>query len=77
MKKVNIMDKLKTHHLIVLCALFLSLVGTLLLLGKINEDATPLTGATAVPPFVQEDNEEETTIVRIIDKGNQTEEEDS
>lgn len=74
------MDKLKAQHLIVMGALFVSLVGTLLLLGKINSDATPLTGATAVVPIVIDDAEEENkeddteTVVRIVNDGNQTDE---
>jgi hypothetical protein len=72
------MVDLKVQHLIVMGALFVSLVGTLLLLGKINEDASPITGATSVVPIIideaPEENKEDNTetVVRIVDGGNQT-----
>ncbi len=40
------MESLKAQQLIVMVALFVSLIGTLLLLGKINEHAEPI-GATS------------------------------
>ena len=74
------MDNLKVQHIIVMGALFVSLVGTLLLLGKINDHAAPITGATAIVDIYlddeREESEEETdeieTVVRIVDEGNQT-----
>ena len=73
------MDNLKVQHIIVMGALFVSLVGTLLLLGKINDHAAPITGATAIVTIDMDDVEEETqeasegeTVVRIVDEGNQT-----
>ena len=74
------MDKLQIQHIIVMGALFVSLVGTLLLLGKINDDESQITGATAVVPIVIDDVEEEDeeadtqTVVRIVNDGNQTDE---
>lgn len=42
------METLKAQQLIVMVALFVSLVGTLLLLGKINAHGEPVTTASAV-----------------------------
>ena len=75
------MNNLKIQHLIVMVALLVSLVGTLLLLGKLNTEAVPITGATAVVEVVVEDNpqeetvqeeEEYSTVVRVVGY-NQTE----
>ena len=79
------MPDLKMQHLIVMVALLVSLVGTLLILGKMNTDAAPITGATAVIDITAENmNEEEQqtetaeqdegygTVVRVVGS-NQTE----
>ena len=42
------MESLKAQQLIVMVALFVSLVGTLLLLEKINEHGKPVTTASVV-----------------------------
>lgn len=71
------MEKLRAQQLIVMVALFVSLVGTLLLLGKINAHEAKVTGATAVidvtaAPGIEQPAEEleeergdESTVVRI------------
>ncbi len=74
------MADLKMQHLIVMVALLVSLVGTLLILGKMNTDAAPITGATAVVDIVTEDSQEEevqqedghAAVVRVVGS-NQTE----
>lgn len=74
------MPDLKMQHIIVMVALLVSLVGTLLILGKINGDSSPITGATAVvdvgEEIVQEEaqpqQEEYETVVRVVGS-NQTE----
>lgn len=74
------MADLKMQHLIVMAALLVSLLGTLLLLGKMNTDTAPITGATAVVDVVAENSQEEegqqeegyATVVRVVGS-NQTE----
>ncbi len=74
------MADLKMQHLIVMVALLVSLVGTLLILGKMNTEAAPITGATAVVDIVAENQQQETaqqeegygTVVRVVGS-NQTE----
>ncbi len=75
------MPDLKMQHLIVMVALIVSLVGTLLILGKMNTDAVPITGATAVVEAVEENTEQQETapqeegygsVVRVVGS-NQTE----
>ena len=79
------MADLKMQHLIVMVALLVSLVGTLLILGKMNTDASPITGATAVIDITAENiggEEQQTetaeqeegygTVVRVVG-ANQTE----
>ena len=77
------MDYLKVQHLIVLIALLVSLVGTLLILEKMNADAGHATGRTTqittnvamhVTKTEQEQQQSADIIVRIIG-GNETEEE--
>ncbi len=64
------MENIKIQQLIVLVAIVVSLVGTLLFLNKINEDAVRITGATAVIHEVHEEvsaeEQEEGTAVRIV-----------
>ena len=78
------MPDLKMQHLIVMVALIVSLVGTLLILGKMNTEATPITGATAIVDMTEDKGEEEQqtetteqeeeygTVVRVVGS-NQTE----
>ncbi len=73
------MADLKMQHLIVMVALLVSLVGTLLILGKMNDDSSPITGATAVVDIGEEIVQEEVlpqkeyeTVVRVVGS-NQTE----
>lgn len=74
------MADLKMQHLIVMVALLVSLVGTLLVLGKMNNDATPITGATAVVDIAGNEEQQEPieqeqehgTVVRVVGS-NQTE----
>ena len=64
------MENIKIQQLIVLVAIVVSLVGTLLFLNKINEDAVRITGATAdiheVHEEVSAEEQEEGTAVRIV-----------
>ncbi len=66
---------MKISHIIVLTALFVSLVGTLLVLNKLSTDAEPITGATA--SSVDYPKEEEGTQVIVTEETNQTETTDS
>lgn len=67
------MENLKVQQLIVLLALFVSLVGTLLLLEKINEQGQPV-GATSAEvemrvfeaDHIQENTQETETVVHVI-----------
>lgn len=76
------METLRAQQLIVMVALFVSLVGTLLLLEKINEHGKPVTTASAVVqiglPKEQSDQvapaeAESVVIVRVLGN-NETEE---
>ncbi|MFA6888727.1 MAG: hypothetical protein WC254_04500 [Candidatus Woesearchaeota archaeon] len=52
------MNDLKMHHIIVLVSLFVSIIGTLLLLEKINATAEPIPTATVISvPFPETYNE--------------------
>lgn len=66
------MENLKIQHVIVLSALFVSLLGTLLLLEKINQQSELVTGAV-INPVEAEEEQEETAII-ISEEINQTEE---
>jgi hypothetical protein len=64
---------LRIQHIIVLTALFVSLFGSLLVLDKMNESATPITGATTTLHGNQPTLTEETTVrvVKITEKSTQ------
>ena len=70
-------NDLKLHHILVLVALFVSLVGTLLLLDKMSTEGNSPTSATtvideeAVPDYFPQVQAEEEGIVHVID-ANQT-----
>ncbi|PIN78269.1 hypothetical protein COV16_06225 [Candidatus Woesearchaeota archaeon CG10_big_fil_rev_8_21_14_0_10_34_8] len=60
---------LRIQHIIVLTALFVSLFGSLLVLDKINDNAIPITGATAVinlPHQEQSDHNQEEQAIRVV-----------
>ncbi len=67
-------EHLKVQHIIVLTALFVSLLGSLLALDKMNDAAMPLTGATASVDVRQMPEE---TVVRIIDESDKDDQEKS
>lgn len=56
-------DDLRIQHIIILTALFVSLLGTLLILDKINEEPQSITGATAM--FDSYEKEQEIRVMRV------------
>lgn len=75
------MENLKIHHLIIMVSLFVSLLGTLLFLEKMNENAVPITSQnTLIGELIEEyqdsanyytNNTTDELVVRVV---NETEE---
>jgi hypothetical protein len=60
---------LKAQHIIILTALFVSLFGTLIILDAMNENAIPITGASATGVYDEDrpEPEPEETVIRVVE----------
>jgi hypothetical protein len=58
---------LRMQHIIILTALFVSLLGTLVILDTMNNNAIPITGATATNGVSPPQPAEEDNLVRIVE----------